>query len=404
MTILKLNFYQIFILLLFQFYGLAQPSFSVHVNFKFYNESKLITSAEFNKKYKLIDNTWHKNDSVNYAYDIKNQTYNFNRTIVYNDIRMQIVKAKDTMQLVFKTNGSIRRKFKVERLDFKEGTFIIDADSINSLDLKNSKSNYYNYILSLLPIDTTQIQKNINFIELNKLKLKYGITDEDYKTKSENELIVISNLKDDIILAKYSKYLSINTFGEEDGNDRFIEEKITYSTDNKFKIFVFKGESCGGNCATFYKSFIHFNLDKKNPTVLSTDFFPIDSILKIDSDNYLVFQSGYDGNGIYIYDYKIVTLVSFKNSSILIGNNYDFPNNGSTNYQKGFKIEQRQGYTDENKEKFYLKFNPKTNILQYKFWRFRNEETEEKRIYFGEAIFQDNHFRFISRAEGPMPK
>ncbi len=380
----------------------AQPNFNIKVSFKLYENQKLINNKAFDKNYTLINNTQNYERLIKYKYNEKENIFSLSGDVIYNDLKIKIIKAKDTMQLIFKTNGGVRRTFNIKKLQFKEGAFVINDENTASLDLKNSKSNYYNYLLGLLPVDSTQIAKNLNFIEFNKLKLKYCIPNVDYNNKKENELVEISSLKDEKILERYLTFISTNHFGgigSEYGNDQFGEGKVIYSPDKTFKIFVYKGESCGANCTTFYESFIHFNLDKKNPTVLHTSFFPIDSIIEVSKNKYLVFQTGYDGSGIYVYSHKIMTLISFENDKITIGGrSFEDERIKTIKDENRFQIDiaVRQIYQDDYLNDFYLIFDPKSQILKYKYWVFTNEEKGERRVRSGKLIFKTNNFRWIS--------
>jgi hypothetical protein len=391
------------ILLAVPLLALSQPSSSISVNFRFYNKSKEVSKEDFDKKYKFLNDTWARNTPLSYRYDDKNKTYTVSGGVVYNDLKLKIASSKDTMQLVFKTKGGTRENFKLGRIDFKEDTFIIDNDVVAALDLKDSKSNYYNYLIAQLSEDKSNIPEPIE-TELNRLKLKYAIAESDFNPKKEKELIEIASLRDSLIIQKYTDMFFTN-LGDSTANERFQMEKLSYPPDKKFKIFVFRGESCGGNCTNYYQSYIHYNLDKKVPTAEIADFYPIDSIIKIDDNNYLALQHGVEGAGIYVYEHKIATLIHIKDNKLSIGRNFIFPYNSGTDDVKGIDIG-RNALNDGNDDDFYLKYDSKTNVLEYRFWKFYkdNDETSQKRIQYGKLIFSKDHFRFLSSSQGQWSK
>lgn len=387
------HFCQIFILLLIPLYGVTQPSYRAEVRFRFYDKSQEISKEVMAEQYQLFNYSFGAYHLLNYRYDDSNKMHIASDNIIYNDFCLLIVHKKDTMQLILKTKGDERLKFKIDRLDFKEGIFVIDNDTSANLDFKNSKSNYYNYILSSVPKNIYNLEENLIYIELKKLKLRYGIQEDDLNPKKENELADLSGLSETLILKKYKEYLSGSDSGEQDLID---DGNVYYSPDKKIRIFVFTGESCGAHCTTFFNSFIHFNMDKKIPDTLAADFFPIDTIIKLNSDTYLVLQSGIAGGGIEINEHRIATLVQLKNNKIFIGETYTFPDKPISEKLKSISITRDTMSDDANANDFYLKFDPKTNILEYKYWRYVNEEQTQKKVYSGKLIFQEGFFRILS--------
>ncbi|MEN2415349.1 hypothetical protein [Flavobacterium mesophilum] len=386
------NLYKIFILSLLPYYGFTQPSRMAEVHFRFYDKSQEVSKEVMNDRYKLFTYSSDKHKPTDYRYDNPSKTYTISETIVYNDVHLFIVHEKDTMQLIFKTKGAKRLKFKVDHLDFKEGTFIVDNEVTTLLDFKNSKSTYYNYILSILPKNIYNSEENPIYAELKKLKLRYGIKDDDFNAKKENQLVVIATLNEPLILKKYKTYLSESEAGE---NDIIDDGKIYHSSDHKIRIFVFKAESCGAHCNIYYKSFIHFNLDKKIPNSLEADFFPIDAILKLKNDTYLVLQTGVDGGGIDLNENKIATLIQLKSEKISIGKTYVLPDLPTSEKLKSISVIRDKMSEDEKNKDYFLKFDPKTNILEYKYWRYLNDEQTKKKVYSGKFFFDGDSFRIL---------
>ncbi|MCB0442491.1 MAG: hypothetical protein KDC50_00370, partial [Flavobacterium sp.] len=243
------------LLVVVQYSAFAQPSFFISVDFKFFENDKPLTPKEFDKKYIIINPSMHKNKQPNYHFNPTNKTFSVGGSVVYNDLVIDIVQQKDTMQLVFKTKSGTRIQFAIEHLSFKEGTFFIEEEKLSRLDIQNSKSNYYNALLTSISDQTLQQKQNLLLKEINKQKLKYGIDDDDFLPKKEIDLIEISGLKDQKILTTYQNYLVKKNFVDQPEHDRMEEGKVIYAPDNRFKIFHFKGESCGANCHTFYNSF-----------------------------------------------------------------------------------------------------------------------------------------------------
>ena len=94
------------LLVVVQYSAFAQPSFYISVDFKFFENDKPLTPKEFDKKYIIINASKHKNKQLNYHFNPTNKTFSVGGSVVYNDLVIDIVQQKDTMQLVFKTKGS----------------------------------------------------------------------------------------------------------------------------------------------------------------------------------------------------------------------------------------------------------------------------------------------------------
>lgn len=385
-----------FLLVIVHFSAFAQPSFYISVNFKFFEKNKPLTQEEFDKKYIIINQSKYKNKAGSYYFNPNHKTFSIGGDVVYNDLIIDIIKQKDTMQLVFKTKEGTRKKFAIEHLSFKEGTFFIEEEKLSRLDFQNSKSNYYNALLTSITDQTFQQKENFLLKEINKQKLKYGIDDDDFLPKKEIELIEISGLKDHKILTTYRNYLVKKNFVDQPEHDRIEDGKVIYAPDNRFKIFIFKGESCGANCHTFYNSFLHFNLDKKYPTVVETNFFPIDKIIQMDESNYIVLHSGYDGGGIYSEEHYVATIITLNKNKIKIGkfslSNMHQSNKNETEIQ----ITARQSELEDGTP-FGMKFNPQNKMVEYQYF-ITNQNTGDKRRYSGKLIYENGIFRWLSKS------
>ncbi len=372
----------------------AQPSFGVTITFSLYESKNAVTKSQFDTKYQVFECTKKNVRPIPYKYNEESKILTLQGTIVYNDLKINLVKGKDSMMLVFKTQGGRKRKFNIEKLRFKEGTFIISNPNTPALDLKNSHSNYYNALIGSIDDRTFQQPNHPLKKEIDQLKLLYGIDDDDYEKKTEKDLVPISTLNDSALLKKYKDYLYHKNFGE-GGNDNISDGTITYSPDKLFKILVFQGESCGGNCHTFYDSFVHFNLDKKVHNILEANFFPIERILKIDNTHYLVIHSGFDGSGIYTYDNLAATLLTLDRNKLTVGKMSVSPINSSNKSEKAIVIQQLQ--SDNEGSDFSLKFHPQTKVLEYRY-QLTNPKTGDKRTYSGKLVYSAGVFRWLSKS------
>lgn len=375
-------------------YLYAQPSFGITVTFSLYVNKTAVTKSQFDKKYQVFECTKKNVRPIAYNYNEESKIVTVTGSVVYNDLKINLVRGKDSMLLVFKTRGGKKRQFNIQKLQFKEGAFIISNPNTLALDLKNSRSNYYNALLASIDDRTFQQPNHPLKKEIDQLKLLYSIDDDDYEKKTEKELVPISTLKDSALLKKYKDYLYHKNFAE-GGNDKIADGTITYSPDKLFKILVFQGESCGANCHTFYDSFVHFNLDKKVPDILETNFYPIGQILKIDNTHYLVIHSGFDGGGIYTHDNLAATLLTLDRNKLTVGKMSASPINSSNKSEKEIAIEQLQ--SDNEGSDFSLKFDPKTKILEYRY-QLTNPETGDKRNYSGKLVYSAGVFRWLSKS------
>lgn len=388
--------YFFYLLLIWNTYALAQPSSSVSITFQFFEKDKPLTNIDFDKRYQILSKSRNKNRSIEYKYEEKSKTFTVGESIVYNDLILEIISLKDTMQLVFQTKGGTKHQFNIEQLEFKEGVFIINDSHLKRVDTENSNSNHYNAVLTSFLSANNSSSNSFQKRKLDNLKLKYGIDDDDLEKKSEKELIAVSTYKDSPILKKYKDYLTKRNFVDNSDSDKIEDGILTYAPDKQFKIYVYKGESCGANCHSFFNSFLHFNLDKKVPSVVETHFYSIDSIVKIDNTNYIVFHSGYDGGGIYLEEHYAATILSFDNNNIRIGKFTLSNMHQSNNNESEIRITARQSELEDGTP-FGMKFNPNNKMVEYQYF-INNQDTGSKRKYSGKLIYEKGVFRWLSKS------
>jgi hypothetical protein len=200
---------------------------------------------------------------------------------------------------------------------------------------------------------------------IRKLNKELVYNDINYKDKNKQDVI------DSLIEASRSKY---------------NEGYVTYAPDNKFKVFVIKGEDCGAHCNCIYRAYIHIK-ESKTKQALTDDFLLVDAIFKLNDGKYLILQKSSSCGGNVQYDYEQATIISIKDGKIIYHPfNYKNPIDGtnSNESKEDGSLSLFQLMTDTN-DNTVLKFNPKTKLLAYKY---RNEAC----IYSGYFKYEQGLF------------
>lgn len=211
-----------------------------------------------------------------------------------------------------------------------------------------------------------------------------------------------TSVKDSLIIKKHIDKLNIEEFTENGTqaefdslakytNDGFRKGNVNYSPDNKFKIFVIEGESCGHCCNPMFKGFIYYNLSKKIKFE-AIEVFAIDKILKTNQTDYLIFSKGGQGCGIYSYSNLKVISVSIVNNK-LVYRDFFYKDNylKESNLSKGnFGIEERQLFDFGNE--FKLNYNKKTKKINFQFTKIIDEVNLIGKFYKGEFILKNGNY------------
>lgn len=147
--------------------------------------------------------------------------------------------------------------------------------------------------------------------------------------------------------------------------------KVTYSTDGKFKIFIFEGESCGANCTTMYSGLMVLNTGKCVP--LNYDPLPIDRIYALGDHQYLILQAGLSGGGNLIDDVIKANVIEMRGDKMIVR---AFMNSRHRYSEAPFDFYAAQSQAIADLIKHYQKprftFNTKTNRLDYQYLKTNN--------------------------------
>lgn len=126
--------------------SVAQPSFTINVEFNTFKNNEIVEYDSLILNYKLLNRynkevPKHQNIRQN---KLKNRII-FSGTVVYNHLLTKFVYKKDTMSLYFK-NHLDRNKFifKIDTLEFKKGKYFIKDNKIEKIDFNKSVTDYYN--------------------------------------------------------------------------------------------------------------------------------------------------------------------------------------------------------------------------------------------------------------------
>lgn len=183
--------------------------------------------------------------------------------------------------------------------------------------------------------------------------------------------------------------------GYRDGN-------VCYSPDKKFKIFTITGESCGMHCNCFYQAYLHFNSSKKG-IVLASGFFPVDAIYKLNDGKYLIIQKASTCGGTVFYNYKRATLISFKKSKVVYhpfvyGIPFSTINKNTIEKDGGLGLSQLIDDEHESPDSLVLRFDPKSNGLQYKYLAYADLANMSEAFTFS-GYFHYEKGRFVLKNE-----
>lgn len=130
---------------------IAQPGFAISMEFKFYENRKLLDLQTLKTKYQLLDEN-NQNIIDSEAYGIREtpdkKNYIFTGGVVYNDLIRKFVVKNDTMTLYLK-NHLKREKFQftVDTLTFKKGKYLISDNQLSKIDYEKASQLYRESIL-----------------------------------------------------------------------------------------------------------------------------------------------------------------------------------------------------------------------------------------------------------------
>lgn len=130
---------------------MAQPSYRISLEFKFYENKKLVDLTTIKKNYQLLDESNQNiissgTDGIRETAKTGNLT--FSGGVVYNDLVRKFVSRNDTMTLFIKNN--LKRdqfQFTIDTLTFKKGNYLIAENHLSKIDFDKANLAYRQAIL-----------------------------------------------------------------------------------------------------------------------------------------------------------------------------------------------------------------------------------------------------------------
>lgn len=214
-----------------------------------------------------------------------------------------------------------------------------------------------------------------------------------------NKELVINNFEGDkskLTKARISSLIS-------ESRDRYTNGTVSYSPDGAFKIFVIKGEMVGAHINCVYAAFIHSTFSTQKQEIAVS---PIDHILKIGTNKYLIIQRESTCGGTVFYDYRKATVISFVNGKLTYFPFYykDPTNELNTAGQSpdgSLILEQLMDMDNiyNPADSILLKFDPKTNKLEYRYRVDYNICCDQDKVTTFSGFFHWENGRFIHKTE-----
>ncbi|QHT65450.1 hypothetical protein GXP67_01545 [Rhodocytophaga rosea] len=173
----------------------GQPSYVVGFQFRLFdNNGHIVEYENFCKNFKMLgelnrdDQTSCTNSNIpkEHTYNDKTKFYDGSGVVVYNDLLRKFIHRNDTMTLILKTDLGISKPYRIDSLVMKSGIYLITDHNLKSIDFKKAEVDYYNYLLEYVLSIKNQISNYENsgaYIELNRLRKRYGFSLQDYTEK-----------------------------------------------------------------------------------------------------------------------------------------------------------------------------------------------------------------------------
>ena len=134
------------------------------------------------------------NLSKEYSYNSETKYFNGSGSVIYNDLIRKFIYKKDTMTLIFTTNEGKSAPYKIDSLYIKAGKYVISDYELKSINFEKATFDYYNYLLNWVLKIKKQIanyRDTSAYLEFQKLKSKYNISQEDFEEKKMSDIIKI---------------------------------------------------------------------------------------------------------------------------------------------------------------------------------------------------------------------
>lgn len=128
----------------------GQPSFSISLEFKFYERQKLVELSKLKSTYQLLDEH-DKNiiaDEADGIRETEDKNYSFTGGVIYNDLVRKFVVRNDTMTLYLKNHLKKNLfRFTIDSLTFKKGKYLITENHLSRIDFEKASQSYKESIL-----------------------------------------------------------------------------------------------------------------------------------------------------------------------------------------------------------------------------------------------------------------
>ena len=181
----------------------SQPSSTVKFHFKLFDsQGKNVDYDKFCRSYKMLGEL-DRNDqtschninlSKEYSYNSETKYFNGSGSVIYNDLIRKFIYKKDTMTLIFTTNEGKSPPYKIDSLYIKSGKYVISDYELKSINFEKATFDYHNYLLNWVLRIKKQIanyRDTSAYLEFQKLKSKYDISQEDFEEKKMSDIIKV---------------------------------------------------------------------------------------------------------------------------------------------------------------------------------------------------------------------
>jgi len=185
----------------------AQPSYNFEFKFRLFdNNGKIIDFKNFCNNYQLLNDylllkeyyvngkiydvtpCTNKSVSKKSFYDDRLKMFRYNSS---SGDKVLFIHNSDTMLLIFDPYQTRNFTCLIDSLIIKPGKYVINDSILKEIDFKQAELNYYNCSLNWAMGTKKTFGDYIGspaWIELNRLKKKYGISSDDFKEKKLNEI------------------------------------------------------------------------------------------------------------------------------------------------------------------------------------------------------------------------
>lgn len=196
-----LLFFMLFGFLLFIQNLIAQPTYSVEFQFRFYNQDHSKVNADsFCKHYRLLgemdreDQTPCTNEYLSEEgfYNDSSGLFRMPGIVGYSDlIRKFVHDSGDTMLLVLNSAYGEKLTFTIDSLVFRPGSFFVKYEQQDTLHYRQAACDYYNLRLGFLKElmkDSSSYEEWEIYHEVMELKQKYCIKEDDWELKKIEDI------------------------------------------------------------------------------------------------------------------------------------------------------------------------------------------------------------------------